>query len=127
MGGLSKGSSESSRVSIPADTSTGNSEENAALMEAYLMGMGGLMAQQNAYMQASLAQQESLSTPAVYENEDIDWTSKNEELRAKMAADYTTEQAKRQNRTSTILTSPLLDDEETATTTTKLGGGDDGV
>lgn len=52
-----------------------------------------------------------------------DWAAKAEELKAKMAAEYEADKAKKTGRTDTILTSPLLDQQDAVTTSSILTGG----
>jgi BRCT domain type II-containing protein len=72
--------------------------------------------------QASQYQQPMLMPmPTASTTPQVDWKERQEQLAAKMKADYVSEESKRHGRRSTISTSFLADEEEPNTTVTPLG------
>lgn len=62
------------------------------------------------------------ATPEVVREPVVNWAEKNAELLAKSRADYTVNQARKKGRSSTVLTSPLLDETAASTTDSLLAG-----
>lgn len=87
-------------------------------------GIGGIMGAQQALMDTFMGSMQDVPLPHVYEptHTDMDWGQLESELAAKGKADEAAAAAKRKGRTSTILTSPLLDYEDVETTEASLGG-----
>lgn len=111
----SKGSSTPSQPMMQQDNT-------AAMMEQYMGMMSEMFAQQQEQMNTLMtSMQQTDEAPEVIANPEVDWTEKNAELQAKMAADYDGTVAQQVNGASTVLTSPLLDEEEPTTQTSVLG------
>lgn len=81
--------------------------QQAQIIPAMMTGMMGSMSQ----MISSMEQQTPIM-PTVYRAPEVDWSSQQEQLAAKMKADYNVDEARRRTRTDTILTSPLMDEED---------------
>jgi len=60
--------------------------------------------------------------PAVEAEERVDWKERTQQLASKVKADYTDEQSRKRGRSSTLLTSPLLD-EDLAPEPSLIAGG----
>lgn len=120
MGG--KGKSQS--WTPPAETPQYDASAIAGAMEGMMGMMGGMMesySQQISTMQESmLSQMENMGTPEVVAPPPIDWTEKQQQLAAKVKADYSLDQTRRKGIADSIHTSPLLDDEDAETTNVSL-------
>jgi hypothetical protein len=95
-------------------------ESTASMMEYYA---AVIESQAEDYSDAieeytSLVEDEPLTTAV----EDVDWTETQEELYSKAVGEFTTSQAGKVSRQSTVHTSPLLDEEEAETTSSVLTG-----
>jgi len=75
-----------------------------------------MMAQMMSMVSQQTAMPQLPEAPQVFEEPEINWREKQEELRNKLKGEETLNQAKKKNRQDTILTSPLLDEEEAETT-----------
>ena len=112
MGG--KGGSEAAPAPIMPPV-----QDNSAEM-ANMMGM--MMGMMQNTMQNMPQTPQLPSMPEVRKEPVIDWAERNNQLLAKTKADYGVEAAGKKGRSSTILTSPLLDEEDPSTTQSLLTG-----
>lgn len=93
-------------------------------------GIGSIMAAQQAAMDAMMGSMLNQPLPDIYTPthsdpyQEMDWGQIESELSAKARADEAADAARRKGRTSTILTSPLLDYEDVETTESVLAGGE---
>lgn len=74
-----------------------------AMMSGMMSSMSQVMSQMN---------NDPIIPPTVYRAPEVDWSEQQEQLAAKVRADYNVEEARRRTRSDTILTSPLLDEED---------------
>jgi hypothetical protein len=90
----------------------------APMMESMQQMM--IMASQN--NSANQPQMDTPPPPAMPEPSSIDWVKKQEELQKQMADSSKQDLAKKRGRSSTVLTSPLVDEEELSTVAAKPTG-----
>lgn len=110
-----------SKSTTPMPTTQSDTTDNSAMYQ--LMAMSMLEAQQNKQQPALPS---PIAYPAIDQPTNIDWTKQNDELAAKMRADYTLDAARRKSVAKTTHVSPLLEDEDPVTATSILSGQDDG-
>jgi cell envelope opacity-associated protein A len=90
-------------------------QDNSAQI-AQMMSMMGMMMQ-------NMPQAPAIpELPQINREPVIDWSERHDQLLAKTKADYDNELASKKGRSSTILTSPMLDEEDPDTTQSLLTG-----
>ena len=109
--------------------SGGGGSDNSAAMMQMMESMSSQQQQQVPHapqmpqMQQQMPQQPPMmEMPSIVEPLDIDWTEKQDQLKAKAKADFNLDKARKKGRMETVLTSPLLDDEEVDVTSSILSG-----
>ena len=76
-----------------------------------MMAMMQMMMQSMGHMAGPPPVPELPEAPEVEEEREVDWADRQEQLRAKVKADYAADERRKKGTGDTILTSPLLDEE----------------